>query len=968
MKFIINIFLFLSIVYTVKSDAQVTITNYTASDGLAHNLCYQLLESNDGYLYIGTDNGLSKYDGRKFETVYLGNNSTKFIIDVKQSKSNDIYLGTWGNGIQVLNRKGTAQPLNPYDTLARYARSFFIKDNYYGFDALRVLTQYRRDNWQEINKFSFSIDKEKLCLYDYSTNIKNKGQIISQLDLGVYDDQLLIFNAEGFSFFKGVYSLSADNKISRKFSFLDDRYIQSLQETKNGYTAHAENNIIFFNKNGIIKEVPTDIKKIKKYIYNGVFTCFIQNAGKGDNLIIENNTNKKKYEFESKIFRNELISDILFTNGSKILWVSTYGSGLFKIMLADSIFSENKFKGKNITEHLHLKDVNYYTTNTELFSTNAQLELKHSLPIPRIHKLYYDSSIDALLVLNAPNRAQRYTIGTRKVLANNFGQYEYIYNDINVHVGEESMTMSKNGIKKIIDLKPYFKNTNSLKAIQSLGYEGGIAILSNKGFILIDTATLKVKFRLDSYNSINTQDFKSMSLNKKGLWIVNQSQLIKIHQGKVQVFNYENKLNDYINKVHAADNGLIWLSTQKGLVCFDNGLFRIFTKKEGLLADFTNDIYQSSEGKITAITNNGLIEVKHDNFKFIPKPKIILSNNYFNDREVIKINPKDSLEIKANVINFYSSDVQIQMKLNENQWAEYDYESIQFENYQTGVYTLQFRARYNHTDYVYSRILTVEKENYWYLKSEFIVLWALLFCAIVWAFMRWRILSLKRKSDYLKNLITQNETLQVKLTEMRKEVAQDFHDELGNKIAGITSLSDKLIHNNNQSFDKGTVAVLNRIHSDSQLLYSTVKDYIWSIDSNNNQLQSLINGISDFGSELFSLSNISYKVDVNIIDTSQVLPFQWSRQILLIFKESITNAFKHAEASNVTIYFHLAKNKLCITINDDGQGFDIDNLERKNGLNNIFNRAKKIGASIEIQTNEGGTSIIFESADILKYY
>ena len=363
-----------------------------------------------------------------------------------------------------------------------------------------------------------------------------------------------------------------------------------------------------------------------------------------------------------------------------------------------------------------------------------------------------------------------------------------------------------------------------------------------------------------------------------------------------------------------------------------------------------------------------MIEVKHDNFKFIPKPKIILSNNYFNDREVIKINPKDSLEIKANVINFYSSDVQIQMKLNENQWAEYDYESIQFENYQTGVYTLQFRARYNHTDYVYSRILTVEKENYWYLKSEFIVLWALLFCAIVWAFMRWRILSLKRKSDYLKNLITQNETLQVKLTEMRKEVAQDFHDELGNKIAGITSLSDKLIHNNNQSFDKGTVAILNRIHSDSQLLYTTVKDYIWSIDSNNNQLQSLINGISDFGSELFSLSNISYKVDVNIIDTSQALPFQWRRQILLIFKESITNAFKHAEASNVTIYFHLAKNKLCITINDDGQGFDIDNLERKNGLNNIFNRAKKIGASIEIQTNEGGTSIIFESADILRYY
>jgi signal transduction histidine kinase len=330
---------------------------------------------------------------------------------------------------------------------------------------------------------------------------------------------------------------------------------------------------------------------------------------------------------------------------------------------------------------------------------------------------------------------------------------------------------------------------------------------------------------------------------------------------------------------------------------------------------------------------------------------------------IFNLLPNDSFYIKANIKNFTESDVFLEVKINNNDWKPYDNTIINFKDYQIGDYNIQFRARYLNSDYSYSKKLKISKNNHWYARQSTIVIWFLLGSLLIWGIMRWRLINARKKSNQLKKLIEQNEVLQVRMADMRKEMAQDFHDELGNKIAGITMLSSKML-DKSTPLDEADANIISRINKDSKVLYSTVRDYIWAIDSNNNQLQSLISSISDFGNELFALSPTKFVIEINIKNTNVILPALWSRQILLICKEALTNAYKHAGALKVEVQFKLNNAKLNILLSDNGAGFDELNVARANGLNNIKHRASRINAEIKIASTKEGT-YLYLTTDVI---
>ncbi|SCW84025.1 sensor histidine kinase, partial [Mucilaginibacter sp. NFR10] len=83
------------------------------------------------------------------------------------------------------------------------------------------------------------------------------------------------------------------------------------------------------------------------------------------------------------------------------------------------------------------------------------------------------------------------------------------------------------------------------------------------------------------------------------------------------------------------------------------------------------------------------------------------------------------------------------------------------------------------------------------------------------------------------------------------------------------------------------------------------------------------------------------------------------RQVYLLVKEVLNNIVKHSEAQNAFLEINLYKNRLQISIRDDGRGFDPDVRKHETmGIRNIHTRAKRLNAELKIDTAHGkGTSI-----------
>ena len=85
------------------------------------------------------------------------------------------------------------------------------------------------------------------------------------------------------------------------------------------------------------------------------------------------------------------------------------------------------------------------------------------------------------------------------------------------------------------------------------------------------------------------------------------------------------------------------------------------------------------------------------------------------------------------------------------------------------------------------------------------------------------------------------------------------------------------------------------------------------------------------------------------------------KNLFLIFKETINNAAKYSEASEVAISLQQQDHALIVSIKDNGRGFDEQTIKAGNGLRNLRERAKEINAKLELYSIIGrGTEVVLK--------
>ncbi len=176
---------------------------------------------------------------------------------------------------------------------------------------------------------------------------------------------------------------------------------------------------------------------------------------------------------------------------------------------------------------------------------------------------------------------------------------------------------------------------------------------------------------------------------------------------------------------------------------------------------------------------------------------------------------------------------------------------------------------------------------------------------------------------------------------LRKEIARDFHDEMGNQLTRIINYVS-LMRLNGQGQD-----LYRKVEESAKYLYNGTRDFIWAIDPVNDELAKLFLHIRDFGQKLFEEKDIHFRA-FNEATEKVKLPYGFSREANLIFKEAMTNAFKHASASNVSFSLRQAPGGYAMALEDDGVGISPDRIATSNGIKNIMARAEKIHATLTV--------------------
>jgi len=205
---------------------------------------------------------------------------------------------------------------------------------------------------------------------------------------------------------------------------------------------------------------------------------------------------------------------------------------------------------------------------------------------------------------------------------------------------------------------------------------------------------------------------------------------------------------------------------------------------------------------------------------------------------------------------------------------------------------------------------------------------------------------------------------------LRKEIARDFHDEMGNQLTRIINYVSLLKLNGNGNGQTNGHDLYTKVEDSAKYLYTGTRDFIWSIDPVNDELSKLFIHIRDFGEKLFEEKQINFRA-FNEVREKIRLPYGFSRQANLIFKEAMTNAFKSSQAKNVALILKRdEQNGFEISLEDDGIGFDLEAQEKSNGLQNIRERANRVNALLRIQSVEQkGTKIVlnFTLTKTIKY-
>jgi len=485
------------------------------------------------------------------------------------------------------------------------------------------------------------------------------------------------------------------------------------------------------------------------------------------------------------------------------------------------------------------------------------------------------------------------------------------------------------------------------------------------------------------------------------MWIGTAAGLNRYENGNVFAFTRKHGLfDDLVNHLVEDDEGMFWISCNRGIYRVSRKELNqvaagrqdpvghvAYGEADGMLTSETNGEYQpagckSTDGRIWFPTQRGIVVIDPKTvYRNELPPNVIIEQVISKSGVIFGANPKvvmapiddkpqpqpaesdyrlkpgeaDVLEIRFTANSFVEpSKVQFKHKLDghDSKWTVPNnsrvahYTNLRPGSYQFHVIACNNHGYWNEAGDSFSFIV----EPRFYETWPFYGLCALgLFTGA--AGVQAVRLRLQRKMLRLE----QQEALQRE----RERIAQDMHDDLGANLTRIAILSEVT---NRQA--ENPVQVRNTARTISETarkVVDNISEIVWLTNPRNDTLDSLAGYLRAYAAEFFDLSPVNCRLDFPESVPNFSVPGETRRDILLAFKEALNNVARHSEAQLVDVTLAVSPDgqNVVVTVTDDGKGLSEATVNAtNNGLRNMRERLTRRGGGVEITSSSGrGTCV-----------
>jgi len=192
----------------------------------------------------------------------------------------------------------------------------------------------------------------------------------------------------------------------------------------------------------------------------------------------------------------------------------------------------------------------------------------------------------------------------------------------------------------------------------------------------------------------------------------------------------------------------------------------------------------------------------------------------------------------------------------------------------------------------------------------------------------------------------------------RTRIARDIHDQLGANLTQIAITSKLLTLEPPETIPAHSQEITDLARHTAESL----DEIVWAVNPHYDTLSALIEYLAMFAVDFLTKAKIACDVDIPDGLPACMLSSNVRHHLFLAVKESLNNVVKYSGARTVRLRVRYANHVLCVEVSDDGCGFEPGSeAAGSNGIRNLGERMKELGGEFDLESSPGaGTRSVFK--------